>query len=127
MGPTGRPWILSQEQYEEIIHKIQDRHVAKRPMIVFEICDGIREGWDIEMLPNTFYHFAELDARVRPRAWARFENARLQVTQEDLDFSALAFSLSARRHRAGARTFRIRVDEVTHQPWADALTAPRAN
>jgi hypothetical protein len=56
-GCSGRPSILTHDQYEETINKILSGHAEKRPMTVFEICDVIRERWGVEMVPNTFFHF----------------------------------------------------------------------
>jgi hypothetical protein len=101
MGPTGRPSILSHDQYEEIINKIHDSHLEKRQMTLSQIC--------IEMLPNTFYHFAK--RRVH------FEDSRLKVTQEDLDRHFLYLGDTIERVPAH---FVLNMDETGHQPWADA-------
>jgi hypothetical protein len=118
MRHAGRPSILSQDEYEEVIGKILHCHEERCPVTVFQVCQMIRERWGKEMIPDTFYHIAKKDPRIRSCAAVAMENVRLAVTQEDIDqhFHYLRDSIEG-----VPAHFVFNMDEMGHQPWADAL------
>jgi hypothetical protein len=118
MGHSGRPSILSDIEYEEVIAKILCCHEERCPMTVFQVCEMIRDRWGKNMIPDTFYHIAKKDPRIRSCTAVAMENVRLAVTDEDIDghFQYLRDTIdNVRAH------FVFNMDEMGHQPWADAL------
>jgi hypothetical protein len=78
----------------------------------------IRERWGKEMIPNTFYKIAKKDSRIRSCTAVAMENVRLAVTQDDIErhFQYLKNTIDA-----VPAHFVFNMDEMGHQPWADAL------
>lgn len=118
IGRAGRPPILLIDEYEEVIRKILRCHEERCPMTVFQVCEMIRERWGKEMIPDTFYKIAKKDPRIRSCTAIAMENVRLAVSQEDIDnhFEYLRDTID---HVPAHFVFNM--DEMGHQPWADAL------
>jgi hypothetical protein len=85
IGQVGRPSILSRDEYEEVVAKIVGAYGAKRPVTISHVCELIRNRWRKEMIPDTFYHIARRDPRIRPCTAVPMENTRLDVTPADID------------------------------------------
>jgi hypothetical protein len=113
----GRHTILNADQHEAIVVEILDRYHKNRPMTVWEICRMIYDRWGIEMIPDTLYHIMERDARVKTCRAQPMEDARLQVTPEDIItyFGSLYSAVSG-----VPAHFVMNMDEMGHQPFADA-------
>jgi hypothetical protein len=116
---VGRPTILAHDEYEEVVKKIVSGYEQHAPMTVNEICVMIRDRWNKEMIPDTFYHIAKKDVRLKSCAAVPMENMRLAVTEQDI----LTHFTSLRNVIEDAPAhFVFNMDEMGHQPWADALT-----
>jgi hypothetical protein len=116
---SGRPHTLEKDEYEYIVAQILDGFSKQRPLTVHQISAMIEERWGKVALPDTIYHMLHRDERIRTCDARPMEEARLQVTdQEIIDYFGQLYSMV----NGIPAHFVANMDEMGHQPFADAKT-----
>jgi hypothetical protein len=113
----GRPPLFTEEEYEKLIAIILEAYVRRNPMTVVEICKFVQRNFHKELIPNTFYIMMSKEPRVKACQGVPMEDKRLAVTQEQI--RAYFHTLYETVNGVPAH-FLFNMDEMGHQPWADA-------
>jgi hypothetical protein len=103
---------------DELVEFITRSHEAHRPARMHDVRKHLMMQWRIAMLDNTLHHVLARDPRLKSVTAKPMEDKRTMVDPGLIDdyFNLLFGTVSGT-----PAAFVFNVDEMGHQPWADAV------